>query len=129
MVQLKILSGKKAGTVMVARRFPVRIGRNANAALQLDDPGVWDQHVEIGFQPNEGFVLTTQDGALTSVNAQSAQRAVLRNGDEIEIGSVKFQFSLPAVRQRGLRFREWIVWGMIAAVSIAQIAVVYWLLQ
>ncbi len=35
MIQLSILSGKKAGTQTVARRFPFRIGRAAENELQL----------------------------------------------------------------------------------------------
>ncbi len=129
MVQLKILSGKKAGAELVARRFPVRIGRAANATVKLDDAGVWDRHSEIECDPDEGFLLLTQPGALTSVNGQSIERALLRNGDTINIGSVKIQFSLAPVRQRGLRFREWLVWAAIAGVSLGQVALVYWLVK
>ena len=46
MVQLNILSGKKAGTRTVARHFPFRIGRAAGNELQLEDDGVWDQHLD-----------------------------------------------------------------------------------
>ena len=53
MVQLKILSGKKAGTAWVARRFPVRIGRSAGADLQLEESGVWDEHLQLDFKPAE----------------------------------------------------------------------------
>ena len=129
MVHLKILSGKKAGTELVARRFPVRIGRASNATLKLDDAGVWDRHSEIDFDLDEGYLLLTQPGALTSVNGQSIERALLHNGDTIDVGSVRIQFSLAPVRQRGLRFREWLVWATIAGVSLGQVALVYWLLQ
>jgi hypothetical protein len=53
----------------------------------------------------------------------------LRNGDLIEIGSVKLQFFLSETRQKGLRFRETLKWAAIAIISLGQIALIYWLLQ
>ena len=126
MVQFKILSGKKAGSLWEARRFPVRIGRSANANLQIEQAGVWDDHLKVGAEP-DGFVLETQGSALASINGQPVQRAVLRNGDTIEMGSAKLQFWLSEARQRGQGVREAFVWGVIVAVCLAQIALVYWM--
>jgi pSer/pThr/pTyr-binding forkhead associated (FHA) protein len=129
MLQLNILSGKMAGTRWEARRFPVRIGRAATNDLQLEENGVWDRHCELDFHPAEGFVLTTGPGALASVNGQPARHAILRNGDRIEFGSAKLQFWLGDTRQRGLRIREGFVWTLIVAISLGQVALVYWLLR
>jgi pSer/pThr/pTyr-binding forkhead associated (FHA) protein len=129
MVQFRILSGKMAGTQWVARHFPVRIGRAAANDFQLEEAGVWDQHLELEFRPAEGFVLTTQPQALASVNGQPAQSILLRNGDCIEIGSAKLQFWLGETRQHGLRIREWLVWATVAAISLGQVALVYWLIR
>ncbi len=129
MVQLQILSGKKAGTPWGARRFPVRIGRSASADLQLEDDGVWDQHLQINFNPSDGFVLSAESEALTRVNGQPVQQTVLRNGDAIEIGATKLQFWLSQTRQTGLRFREWLTWAGVAAICLGQIALIYWLLS
>ena len=128
MVQFKILSGKKAGSLWEARRFPVRIGRAANANLQIEEPGVWDDHLKVSVDA-EGFVIETQGGALASINGQPVQRAVLRNGDTIEMGSAKLQFWLSEARQRGQGLREALVWGVIVLVCLGQIALVYWLLR
>lgn len=127
MVQFKILSGKKAGSLWDARRFPVRIGRAANANLQVEEPGVWEEHLKVSVD-SEGFILETQGSALASINGQPVQRAALRNGDTIELGSVKLQFWLSEARQRGQSFREAFVWTLISVVCFAQIALVYWLL-
>jgi pSer/pThr/pTyr-binding forkhead associated (FHA) protein len=129
MVQLKVLSGKKAGTAWVARRFPVRIGRSAAADLQLEESGVWDQHLQLDFKPAAGIVLSAQPDALAAVNGQPVQQAVLRNGDTIEIGSLKMQFWLSETRQAGLRVREGLTWAGIAAISLGQIGLIYWLLR
>jgi len=129
MVQVKILSGKKAGAIWPARHFPVRIGRSPAADLHLEEHGVWDEHCRIELHPGTGFVLETQPEALMTVNGQPAQRAVLRNGDTLELGALKLQFWLSEPKQRGLAIREWLVWTVIAAVSCGQIALIYWLIQ
>ena len=71
MIQLKILSGKMAGTETVARRFPFRIGRSQSADLRLEEDGVWDEHLELAFDAATGFVLTAHQDALAAVNGQA----------------------------------------------------------
>ena len=129
MVQLEILSGKKAGAAWVARRFPVRIGRAATADLCLEENGVWDQHLELNFDPPLGFKLVVQPDALATVNGEPVRETVLRNGDCIEIGSVKLRFWLGETRQVGLRFREWSTWFALATITAGQVALIYWLLR
>src|SRR5258708_39176783 len=106
MVEFNILSGKMAGVVWIARHFPVRIGRSPLADFRTEDEGVWDQHLELAFDRAEGFALTVQSGALTSVNGETVQRTILRNADLIECGSLQMQFWLPRARQNSLRSRE-----------------------
>jgi len=129
MVQLRILSGKKAGTQWDARRFPVRIGRSATNDLSLEEDGVWNEHFELTFDRAEGFVLTACPDALVTVNHEPAQTVRLRNGDSIELGAVRMRFWLGEARQGGLRLRECFVWTLIVAVTVGEIAVFYWLLQ
>lgn len=129
MVQLKILSGKQAGTAWAARRFPVRVGRAANCELRSEEAGVHDRHLELSFDPAEGVRLTAQPPALVSINGQAVEHAVLRNGDEIQAGSLKLQFWLNETRQHGLGVREWLIWVGIAAVTLGQVALIYWLAQ
>jgi len=128
MLQLRILSGKKAGADWAARHFPVRIGRSPKAHLRLEEDGVWDQHLRLSFERKSGIVLHTEAGALASVNGQPVEQTVLRNGDMIVIGAVKLQFWLGDTRQGNMRIREWLTWLGIAAVSLGQVALVYWLL-
>lgn len=130
MVQLKFLSGKKAGSSWDARRFPVRIGRSGNSDLQLEEPGVWDDHLALSLDPTQGFVLETEPNALATINGYPASNAILlRNGDTIEIGTVKFQFWISEPQQRGQTLREVFVWTLITVVCLTQIALVYWLLR
>jgi predicted component of type VI protein secretion system len=128
MIQLDVLSGKKAASRTVVRRFPFRVGRAAGNDLQLDDGGVWDQHLALEFQSG-GFNLAVAPNALVAVNGGPFQNKILRNGDIITIGSAKLQFWLAAVRQRSLRFREFFVWALIAVVTAAQFVLIYWLIR
>jgi hypothetical protein len=128
MVQFSILSGKKVGASWVTRRFPVRIGRASNSDFQAEEPGVWDQHLQVDFIPADGFVLSAQPNALATVNGHPVKETVLRNGDLIEAGSLKLQFWLSETRQAGLSLREWVTWVAIAAISLGQIVLIYWLL-
>jgi predicted component of type VI protein secretion system len=128
MVQFKIRSGKKAGTTFVTRRFPVLIGRSPVADLQIQDDGVWDQHFQVDFHAVDGFILKPRPDALVTVNGEPARQIVLRNGDVIEIGSLKMQFWLRETRQAGLRVREWLTWAAVAAISLGQIGLIYWFL-
>jgi hypothetical protein len=113
----------------LARRFPVRIGRAAAADLQLEESGVWDQHLKLDLSPEEGIVLSAQPNALATVNGQPAHRVVLRNGDAIDVGSLRMQFWLSEARQAGLSFREGLTWAGITAVSLGQVGLIYWLLH
>ena len=129
MVQLEILSGPTAGTKWSTRRFPVHVGRAATADLQLEAHGVWDDHFEIRLEPASGFILQVHPDARVTINSQPAEKAALRNGDRIEFGAMKLRFWIAEARQRGLRIREGFVWFILLAVSLGQIALIYWLLQ
>ena len=128
MIQLRILSGKMAGNLRVVRHFPFRIGRAAGCELQLEDDGVCGDHLKLGFQKHEGFVLQAAADAFVAVNEQPQTSVRLRNGDVISFGSVKIQFWLAAPLQHGLRFREAFVWAILTAVTATQLTLIYWLL-
>ena len=129
MVQLTILNGKKAGTEWLARRFPVRIGRSSACDLSLEEDGVWDQHLELDLDSTEGFFISVQPDAVTTVNGQSIQRTRLRSGDVIGIGALQLQFALSATRHRSLLVREILTWLGLAVLCLGQIALIYWLVQ
>lgn len=129
MIQFQILSGKQAGSDIVVRHFPFCIGRGADADLQLDDAGVWDRHVQIEFQAGEGFTFSVNTQALTLVNGERVESGVLRNGDLIELGSMRLRFWLARSKQKSLRFRETLTWMALIALFGGQIALIYWLLN
>ena len=121
MIQLRILSGKLAGENVFVRRFPFRIGRAPQNELALHDAGVWDEHLKIGFQKREGFILETNAEAFVAVNEEPQTSARLRNGDIISFGSAKIQFWLAPAKQRNLATAELFVWLLLAAVTAIQV--------
>jgi len=129
MVQLNILSGKRAGVQSAARRFPFHVGRAPRNELQLDDDGVWDQHFTLEFGRQKGFQLTAAANALTAINGEPVQSVRLHSGDVITLGSVKIQFWIAAARQRSLRWRETFVWVLLSAAVAAQFVLIYRLLR
>lgn len=125
MVQFKILSGKKAGTEMVARHFPFQVGRGAGCELSLDDPGVWDKHFQISLDSTEGFVLASEANTSVVISGKTVQRTPLRSGDIIEIGLAKILFALSPTCQKSLVLREWLTWVALAALCLGQVALIY----
>ena len=108
MIQLRILSGKMAGDTQVVRRFPFNIGRAAGNDLILDEPGVWDRHLTLGFEKGEGFTLQTAPETFAAINEESKTSARLRNGDIISVGVDKRSINLE-VRESEIarRLAEW----------------------
>jgi len=127
MIQFEVLSGKQAGTISVARHFPFGIGRSPAMDLRLDEDGVWDQHLELRLLPESGFVLSRQADAIAFVNGASFEHLTLRNGDLIELGSVKLRFWLAETCQYSLRAREFLTWLILGILCLAQVALIYWL--
>jgi pSer/pThr/pTyr-binding forkhead associated (FHA) protein len=97
------------------------------ADFRLDDDGVWDQHLELDVRTDEGAVLSAASNAFTAVNGNPVQQSVLRNGDLIEIGSVRILFGLSPTRQYSLYLREALTWLALAALGLTQVGIIYWL--
>jgi hypothetical protein len=129
MVQLRVLSGRSAGSTVEVDRFPCLLGRGAKAVLRFEEPGVWEQHLQIEFKPQEGIRIAVLPGARAVLNGHAVEHAALRNGDVIEAGSVKLQFWLSPPHQRSLRLREIVTWVSLVLLCAGQIALVYQLLR
>lgn len=125
MIQLQVLSGRKAGSRAMASRFPFHIGRTASNDLPLDDDGVWDQHLALEFKPRDGFYLATAANAIAAVNGKPVENTILRNGDIITVGSAKIQFWLAPAPQYRLRLRENLVWALLLLVTLGQLLLVW----
>lgn len=124
MLQIRAIAGTRQATVWEAETFPLQIGRSARSDIRLEEAGVWDEHAEVGFDAEEGFLLNGQTGALLRVNGELVEQVRLRNGDIIELGSVKLQCWLSEVKRRNLSWRERFVWFLLFLVTILQLILI-----
>jgi len=129
MILLRVLNGSMAGASAVARRFPFRVGRAADADFRLEAPGIWDQHFEITLSSTDGFALAANPSSLTLVNGTRAAAVALKNGDQIECGALRLRFWLSPVQQLGLRAREVATWIALGGLVLAQGCLCWWLTQ
>jgi pSer/pThr/pTyr-binding forkhead associated (FHA) protein len=127
MVELRILDGSQAGGQWSIRHFPARIGRNPENDLVLSDPGVWDEHVEIGYDPASGFYMAPLSEGAVIVNQHAVESAVLRNGDTLTLGAAVVQFWISPASQRPLRALEWALWLALLILCAGQVALIRWL--
>lgn len=128
MFQLRILTGKQAGSSWAARRFPVQIGRAPDCDLRLEEDGVWERHATVRLEAKSFVVEPSADASLL-INSERIQRPTpLRNGDVIGAGAAKLRFWLSETRQPNIDWREPMTWIAIAMISLGQVGLVYWLI-
>jgi hypothetical protein len=127
MVQFQVLTGKMAGATVVARHFPFAIGRSASMHLRLDDTGIWDQHLVLQMTPEGSFLLARPSPGLASVNGTAFETVTLRNGDLVELGSVRLRFALADVTWRRWQISEFLFWFVMGVILALQGALIWWL--
>jgi predicted component of type VI protein secretion system len=124
MVQLQILSGRKAGAKFDSSSLPMTIGRSEQSDVSLEEAGVWPSHCKIQWR-TEGLFLELEPGALASVNGAPVSGGLLRNGDVITLGAVTLRFGFSPVRQSSTALREWLIWIALGALCVGQVAIIY----
>jgi diguanylate cyclase (GGDEF)-like protein len=93
---LIVLAGENLGRMYRIEQAEVVMGRAAEANIRLEDDGVSRRHAKICQQDGEVWVEDMKSANGTIVNGQTVQRAVLRDGDKIQMGSttiLKFTYS------------------------------------
>lgn len=129
MIRLEILSGKSAGQIILARRFPFQIGRAVSVGLQLAEPGVWERHCQIEYRPAaDGFWVKPLGEAQVRVDDVPVEGVTrLHNSSELALGSVRLRFSLADPVPRGLGLREALTTLFLLAVVVGEAWLIYWL--
>ncbi len=92
---LIIVQGEEEGREIELRRDELTLGRGPDNELVLPDIACSRRHAMIERQGEDWVVIDLNSGNGTLVNGERIQRAVLRDGDEIEVGSTVFEFQLP----------------------------------
>ncbi|WP_116998574.1 FHA domain-containing protein [Desertimonas flava] len=86
---LIVRSGPQAGERFVLDDRVTHLGRHPDSEIMLDDITVSRRHVAIERTP-QGYVVS-DEGSLngTYINQERVDRAVLRHGDELQIGKFR----------------------------------------
>jgi pSer/pThr/pTyr-binding forkhead associated (FHA) protein len=88
--------GGRSGETYPLRGSRVSIGRHPDAAIFLDDVTVSRNHAQVVREGDEWVIV--DEGSLngTYVNRHRGERAVLSDGDELQIGKYKLTFIVPS---------------------------------
>jgi diguanylate cyclase (GGDEF)-like protein len=93
---LIVLAGENLGQMFPIRETETVIGRAADASVRLNDDGVSRRHAKIVYKQDEVTVEDMKSANGTLLNGQLVERAVLRDGDKIQVGSttiLKFTYA------------------------------------
>ena len=73
----------------------ILVGRRAGATIRLSDSDAGEEHCKIRAVPGLGYkLIDLESRAGTRVNGAYVNQQLLRDGDVIEIGSVRIAFAL-----------------------------------
>jgi pSer/pThr/pTyr-binding forkhead associated (FHA) protein len=95
--RVRVLKGFYEGLELPIDRDWYVIGRGRGADGVLAEATISRAHAAIGYAQGQGFFvqdLGSTNGTL--VNGEPAPRAAIRDGDEIQIGRLRLQVTLPA---------------------------------
>lgn len=96
-ISLIVLEGQREGERLQVNRLPAYLGSGDYSDVVLPARGVLESHARLSLSDND-LVLSSLSSGRLQVNDHEVERAVLRDGDIIELGELKMllQFSGPA---------------------------------
>jgi predicted component of type VI protein secretion system len=127
MLQLTLVEESMAGTEMVARHFPFRLGRSSGMDWTIERPGVWEEHAELRV---DGAVVQVAaiGAAAVRVNGRTIPGPTpLRSGDLLELGSVKVRVALVAATQKKIPRQKLVLAGLILTITALEVVIYGWL--
>jgi pSer/pThr/pTyr-binding forkhead associated (FHA) protein len=92
---IRVLRGFYEGLEMPVDRDWVVIGRGRGADIVIAEPTISRAHAAIGYDGEHFFVQDLGSTNGTRVNGSRELRAVLRNGDEVQLGKLALAVALP----------------------------------
>jgi pSer/pThr/pTyr-binding forkhead associated (FHA) protein len=92
---IRVLRGFYEGLEMPVDRDWVVIGRGRGADIVIAEPTMSRAHAAIGFDGKQFFVQDLGSTNGTRVNGNREQTAVLRDGDEVQLGKLAITVNLP----------------------------------
>lgn len=124
MIQLISADRFMANTDRVIRHFPFRIGRSRVNDCQIERTGVWEQHAVVELEQGRP-ILAGGSGGTILVNGERIIRHVLKNGDLVELGSVRWFVSLTPAKQKAAAVPQAAFWLLMFALFAVQVFAVY----
>ena len=94
---IRVLRGFYEGLEMPVDRDWVVIGRGRGADIVIAEPTMSRAHAAIGFDGSHFFVQDLGSTNGTRVNGTREQKAMLRDGDEVQLGKLALAVTLPRV--------------------------------
>jgi pSer/pThr/pTyr-binding forkhead associated (FHA) protein len=92
---IRVLRGFYEGLEMPVDRDWMVIGRGRGADIVIAEPTMSRAHAAIGFDGAHFFVQDLGSTNGTRVNGSREQKAVLKNGDEVQLGKLALAVTLP----------------------------------
>jgi len=127
-VDIESAAGCAARSVTV-RRFPAVLGRDPSCEVQVEQPGVWRQHVRLELDPDDGIHVVICQDAVARHNGVVLERARFRQGDVLEFGGATARLWFTPVNRKSVVFREIFLWCVLALLMGLEIVVVACLAQ
>ncbi len=124
MIQLTSADRFMADTDRVIRHFPFRIGRSSVNDCQIERTGVWEQHAVVELEQGRP-ILVGGSGGTVLVNGEPIIRHVLKSGDLVELGSVRWFVSLTPAKQKAAAISQAAFWFVMFALFAVQVFAVY----
>ena len=92
---IRVLRGFYEGLEVAVDRDWVVIGRGRGADIVIAEPTMSRAHAAIGYDGAHFFVQDLGSTNGTRVNGTREQKAVLRDGDEVQLGKLALAVTLP----------------------------------
>lgn len=124
-LSLTVAQPGQSGRTIDVPELPFTIGRAAHAALRIEAPGVWDEHLTLQWDPGEGLIAVTGQGALASRNGEPFERQAIRVGDRLTLVAVTLHVGLAPIERRSLRAWEIAAWALIGGVILAEMFLIW----
>jgi len=91
---LTMISTDGSETALPIDKQRVRIGRDPDCEIRLDDPSVSRRHVVLNRVYNEYFLEDQDSTNGTLLNGRRVYKHMLKHGDVLDVGSFRFRYEL-----------------------------------
>ena len=98
--------------------------------MRIEAKGVWDKHLVLDNEGDNGITATPSPDALVFVNGDAHRKKFrLNHGDLLELGAAKFRFWFAPLGQADRRGLEGLIWVALLLLALGQAGVIAWLMN